>query len=120
MATLGTTTTTKLTSYRFPGAPDSPRGQAVPSVTSPTAAQIATLGIGIKNDQVNVNLTTPAGPIWAGAFHPQGNPTLLHIPNRGVLKILPGDYIAIDSLTGWPILVSSQAVAATGSFWNYV
>ena len=120
MATLGTTTTTKLTGYRFPGAPDTTRGVAVPSIAIPTAAQIATMSIGIKDDQRNVNLTTPAGPVWPGAFNMQGNPTLLHIPNRGVLKILPGDYIAIDSLTGWPILVSSQAVSATGSFWNYV
>ena len=120
MSTLGTTTTTKLTSYRFPGAPDNTRGQSVPSIVIPSAANIATLAIGIKDDQRNVNLTTPAGPTWFDALSPRGNPNLLYVPNRGVLKILPGDYVAIDSLTGWPILVSSQAVSATGSFWNYV
>lgn len=36
----------------------------------------------------------------------------LFVPNRGSLVILPGDYVAIDSTTGWPILVSARAIAA--------
>lgn len=118
--TLGTTNTTRLTCLRLPGAPDSTLGNTPPSVGIPAIADLATLANGIKDDQRNVNLTTPAGPVWPSALSPNGNPSLLFVPNRGVLKVLPGDIVAIDSVTGWPILVSYQAVAATGSFWNFV
>lgn len=66
------------------------------------AADVAAIAQAIKDD-VNV-----AHPIWPGAFSLNGN---LFIPNRGVLKILPGDYVGVDS-TGWPILVSAHAIAA--------
>ena len=56
----------------------------------------------VKNDQVNDH------PIWPGAFAQSG---LLFVPNRGVLKVLPGDYVAVDS-TGWPILLSALAIAS--------
>src|ERR1700687_2642240 len=52
---------------------------------------------------------TNSHPIWAGAFSQAG---LLYIPNRGVLKVLPGDYVGVDLTTGWPILVSARAIAA--------
>ncbi|RJQ38848.1 MAG: hypothetical protein C4555_04345 [Dehalococcoidia bacterium] len=35
----------------------------------------------------------------------------LIVPRRGVLKLLPGDYVAVDPATGWPILVSAGAAA---------
>lgn len=65
-------------------------------------ADIAAIANGILNDQ-NV-----AHPIYPGAFARTG---LLYIPNRGVLQVQPGDYVAIDSTTGWPILVSADAIA---------
>lgn len=68
-------------------------------------ADIATIANSIKNDQ---NVTAP---IYAGAFARTG---FLFIPNRGLLKMLPGDYVGVDS-TGWPILVSKGA-AASGSW----
>lgn len=37
---------------------------------------------------------------------------LLHVPNRGVLRVLAGDYVAYDTTTGWPILVSARAINA--------
>ncbi len=64
-------------------------------------SDIATIANAIKNDQGN------SGAIWPGAFDGSG---LLAIPNRGILKILPGDLVAVDS-TGWPILVSANAIA---------
>lgn len=70
-------------------------------------ADLATIVQGIKNDQVN------GLPIWPGAF---GNNGLLSIPNRGVLKVLPGDLVAWDPATGWPVLVSKTALA--GPDWN--
>ena len=72
---------------------------------SPTAtvADVATIAAGIKNDQ-NV-----AYPTWPDAYARTG---LLYIPNRGVLKCLPGDYVMYDTTTGWPILVSALAIAS--------
>lgn len=43
----------------------------------------------------------------------------LVIPNRGVLKVLPGDIVALDN-TGWPILVSGAAIGYAGSQWHLV
>jgi hypothetical protein len=39
----------------------------------------------------------------------------LYVPNRGYLRIYPGDFIAYDPATGFPILVS--AAAAAGASW---
>lgn len=43
----------------------------------------------------------------------------LVIPSRGILKVLPGDIVAIDN-TGWPILVSGAAIGYSESQWNLV
>lgn len=66
---------------------------------------VGTFGNLIKND------LNPAHPTWPGAFENNG---LLFIPNRGILRVLPGDLIAVDS-RGWPILLS--AYAAAGANW---
>jgi hypothetical protein len=42
----------------------------------------------------------------------------LEIPSRGIIKVLPGDVVAIDN-TGWPILVSAAAIAYAGSLWTF-
>lgn len=75
---------------------------------SPT--DIATLRSKILNDLVNGN------PIWPGGF--EFNSGLLSIPNRGVVKVLPGDYVAVDP-TGWPILVSAAAIASGSTGWTH-
>lgn len=74
-------------------------------------ANIALLNAAIKDD-LNV-----AHPRWPTAYTQQG---LLMIPNRGILKVLPGDYIAVDA-TGWPILVSANAIASLSpaSSWTH-
>ena len=64
------------------------------------AADVATIALLIKNDLIN------GLPIAPGAFS-QGN--LLYVPNRGILKVLPGDWVAVDT-QGWPILVSANSV----------
>jgi hypothetical protein len=51
----------------------------------------------------------PTHPISPGAFSQVG---LLYVPNRGVLKCLPGDYLAIVPATGWPILISGRAAGS--------
>jgi len=93
--TVGTDATTTLTGVTF--------------AKSLSAADVATIQQGIKNDQIN------GFPTYPGAFSLQG---LLYVPNRGVLKVLDGDVIAWDPETGWPILISADAVAASPSSWN--
>jgi hypothetical protein len=88
--TLGTTLTTSLTALKY--LPGYASGMA--------AADQATIQNAIKDD-INV-----AHPRLAGAF--QGGQ--LFIPNRGVLLVLPGDYIGVDS-QGFPILVSANSIA---------
>jgi hypothetical protein len=41
----------------------------------------------------------------------------LEVPGRGILKVLPGDVVAVDS-TGWPILVSAASIAYAGTQWS--
>lgn len=91
--TLGTTGHTSLTAIKY--LPGYGSGMA--------AADIATIALAIKNDMVNGN------PVYPQAFSANG---LLYIPNRGFLQMLPGDYVGVDE-TGWPILVSKNAIAGT-------
>jgi hypothetical protein len=68
-----------------------------------TAADLAALQLAIKNDQIN------GAPVYPGAFAANG---LLYVPNRGVLKVLPGDFVAVGSTSGWPILLSANAASS--------
>ena len=61
----------------------------------------------IQDDSIN------GFPLFPGAF---SNTVLLTIPNRGILQVKPGDVIATDTQTGWPILIS--AAAAAGGGWT--
>ena len=85
--TLGTTANNSLTADSFGD--------------SPVPADVAAIANLIKNDQIN------GLPIFPGAWAQTG---LLFIPNRGVLKMLPGDWVGVDS-QGWPILVSKNSIA---------
>lgn len=79
---------------------------AIQMTGSMTVADVATLALSILNDQIN------GTPIYPGAFSQKG---LLYVPNRGVLKVLPGDYVAVDTV-GWPVLISSLS-AGTAASW---
>lgn len=92
--TLGTNATTSLTALLM--------GNGVGAGGKMNAADLATLDQLIKDDQGN------AHAIWPGAIE-NG---MLYVPNRGQLLILPGDYIGVDSTTGWPILLSARAIAS--------
>jgi hypothetical protein len=70
------------------------------------AADVATIQQAILNDLVN------GTPIYPGAFTSTGGQ--LYIPNRGLLQVLPGDYVAVDPNTGWPILISKLCAAGAG------
>lgn len=91
---VGTTTTSALTGDTY--------------IRGDTPANVAFITNKIRNDAVN------GFPIYPGAF---SNTGLLIIPNRGILQAKPGDVVAVDSVTGWPILISSAAIAAGGSLW---
>lgn len=97
LKTLGTTTTSNMSAFV--------------QGTNLLPADVATIRIGIKNDLVNTH------PTWPGAFEFNiGGDGLLYIPNRGVLNVLPGDYIGLDA-NGWPILVSKYSIATGG--WTH-
>ena len=91
--TLGTTANNSLTSLIFSGAMNT--------------TDLATIAQGIKNDLVNGN------PIWPGAYAQNG---LLDVPNRGVLRVLPDDYVGLDA-QGWPILLSPNTIAQASAPW---
>lgn len=100
--TLGSTTTTALTALAW-----QPGGLAT--------ADIATIQLAILSDG---NVTVGSGQ-WSQSDYPLGyiypgaldnNRGILTIPNRGQLKLLPGDVIAVDR-SGWPILIGSYALA---------
>lgn len=93
--TLGTNATNSLTSKLFGGA-------LLP-------ADVAAIANAVKDDINNLH------PIWPGAWSQSG---MLSIPNRGILKVLPGDYVAVDATTGWPILLSARAIASGP--WTHV
>ena len=87
--TLGTNATNSLTAVLFS------QGQNL------SDADLAAIQGSIKDDQ-NV-----AHPVTTGGFVRNG---LLFVPNRGVLKVLPNDFVGVDS-RGWPILLSADTIA---------
>jgi hypothetical protein len=95
--TLGTSATTSLAALSF-----------LPGIGGMANADVATIQQAIKDD------ITVTHPTWPGAFSTNG---LLFVPNRGLLKILPGDYVAYDD-RGWPVLLSSDTIA-NGSSWTH-
>lgn len=46
--------------------------------------------------------------------------SMLEIPGgRGRVKVKPGDYVVLDPVTGWPILLSGNEVSVAGSLWTF-
>ncbi len=85
-----------------------------------TAADLALLNIGIKADPPGYGAWPAVGTTGLvtgqGTNRPQVNQAYvkqgrLIIPNRGQLQLKPGDFIAFDSTTGWPIVISGDAAA---------
>jgi hypothetical protein len=103
-STFGSTANNSLPfALQAPGSFISQLGTASSSIAAP--ADVAKVNQAILDDQ-NRNLPSPgAGPTWGWSTDGK-----LFIPNRGVLKVYPGDWVAVDTL-GWPILVSAYSVA---------
>lgn len=93
-STLGTNATTSLTSLQYLRGFNS--GMA--------AADIATIN-GLILDQ-SANTHPKMGGMY---FSAEG---VLYLPNqRGHIKLEPGDYVGVDATSGWPIVVSKNAIA---------
>jgi len=77
-------------------------------VTVLLPADLQTINYGILDDQ---NVARPHASVGGiGGFIREG---FLFVPNRGQLKLYPGDVIALDDTSGvgWPILVSADSIA---------
>lgn len=91
------------------------RGLHMDSNFSP--ADGATLRANIKYDGTYVNTAWQRiqnAQVYPGGFEFQGGQGLLYVPRRGVLNVLPGDYVAYDP-NGWPILISGWSISGSGS-----
>lgn len=105
IGTGGTNAATSLVAIKQPGS-FTLIGGTVISITE-TDADIATVNQDIKDDQ-NFNMPAPGGSsMWGWSRN-----GVLYVPNRGMLRCLPGDAIMVDAATGWPILVSARALAS--------
>lgn len=104
LITLGSNGTTTLTAMKY-------RSGANPPADFAALAALILDDRSSPNGQL-ANLAPSAKPIWPGGFNRFYG--FLAIPNRGFLKVLPGDYIAVDA-NGWPILLSANAIAGGAS-----
>lgn len=100
--TLGTTANNSLTALQF---------SAGSGMLDPDVASIAQA---IFDDVLGLGTNSKPARVVPGAFVRSG---LLFIPNRGVLKVLPTDFVGVDTNSGWPILVSGNVIGLAGSPW---
>lgn len=91
--TLGTNSTTSLTALQF--------------VAGMVPADLATINAAIKKDNNPARNSNPVTE--ATALSTTGQ---LELPGgRGIITLKPGDYIAVDPNTGWPMVVSMNCAA---------
>jgi hypothetical protein len=107
LRTFGTNATSSLSAF-------------VVGINDQTAADLATLNIGIKRDppgwNQNVAVATTGLAAGPGTVRPAVNQAYikkgtLYIPNRGTILLKDGDFVCFDATTGWPIVVSGDAAA---------
>ena len=98
LLTMGTAATTTLKAMKF-------------SFTA-NPSDMAALEAYVLDDQTPGS-GTPLG--WGSSVGAVNyNSAQLFIPNRGVLTPIPGDFIVVDTQTGFPFLISAAAAAAAG------
>jgi hypothetical protein len=107
--TLGSNATTSLTAI-----------DVLDSHSDADFASIANLILDDMNSAGQIPAPTPPtganARIFPGAFSRYSH--RLIVPNRGVLIIRPGDYVAVDAL-GWPILIANWAINGGGTSWTH-
>ena len=107
LKTLGTNATTSLTAFLV-------------GFNDTIAADLAGIMTSLKSDPPGyspLQKVTSAGLVTGAGTHRQQlnqayvKQGVLIIPNRGRLQLVPGDFIAWDATTGWPIVISGDAAA---------
>jgi hypothetical protein len=107
-STLGTNANNSIPqALQAPGSFITPAGVVSSSVAA--AADFATVNNAIRDDQNRV--AGLPGPM--GGWVTDGR---LYVPNRGVLRVFPGDWVGVDS-RGWPILLSADTIA--NGLWTH-
>lgn len=89
-------------------------GTFVAAILSPTSVQLSQAATG-NAAGVRVAFIRQTADVESGLTY-EG--LLLYPGGRGSLRLLAGDVVAIDN-TGWPIVVSSAAIAYAGSQWVF-
>lgn len=116
IGTAGTNLTTSLTALFHPGSFINPNGLAITGQPAPAGsvayvqsdADVATINQAIKDD---FNPNQP--PINATPMLGYSRNGMLYVPNRGFLRIFPGDLVCVDA-NGWPILISARSIQTGG------
>lgn len=96
--TLGSNATNTLTAINF--------SKGLPAADIAAIAALILDDRSVDSGQL-ATVAPSAKPILPGGFSQTG---LLYIPNRGVLQVLPGDWVGVDA-NGWPILLSANSIA---------
>lgn len=115
--TCGTAGTTTLTAIPWPD---------LTSITA--AADVAAINALILDDVPLLYLSGNAGTSTNQNTTQQGAkqnlmPTALglgqlFIPNRGILKVYPGDWIGVDGF-GFPVLISGRSIGTSTASWAH-
>lgn len=111
LRTLGTTANNSLTAIQFSHVADGEVAQAFPNRITPAAlaALTALMKFDVQGALSNQDFDPNAVQPNFGMMTAHGQ---LVIPARGVLKVKQGDIVAVDTQTGWPILLSAAAAAS--------
>ena len=124
--TLGTTSTTVLTPAMVWGAmPTSIYGTSAGMTAAGFVAGNMNTIIAAMNAamayadqyQLSTEIATEYSTAGAqtGVFAPANiSEGILYYPSRGWLKLYPGDVIAVDPNTGWPIVINAQTALPAG------
>jgi hypothetical protein len=114
--TMGTNAQTTLTSYTWTPDMAAANLAALAALIMDDGAAFSAGGSKYNPFTVEDNQASSSRGQIPGAITRAGQ---LVIPNRGILRIMPGDRIGVDA-NGWPILVSGSAIAGTyaGTSWT--
>ncbi len=115
---MGTAATTTLTALPFPDLTSATPATDFAAIAALILDDVPLLYLsGNAGTATNQNTTQQAARqnLMATAYARNG---LLFVPNRGVLKVLPGDWVGVDGF-GWPILVSGRSIGTSTASWAH-